>query len=1052
MTVNDAELRKIASERRYVTIVFVDLVGYTQLSEQLDPEDLRVVQRRYQQLTLATMERYGGFVASYTGDGVLIFFGYPIARSNDAERAARAALELMERLKTLSTAVGDTIVPQVAARAGIHSGLVVMEPTRLSGGSSELGAVGEAVNLAARLQAEAQPGAVVASREIVELTDGLFEVDQLGPRPIRGLSREVEIFQINGERLGTTRRRDGMASGATVLAGREACLERILERWAVATTEKRSQFVLVAGDAGTGKTRVISEICGHPEFAKAAILSTYCHELFASTPLYPVASFLWARAGLKFEDDDEARNDKIGALLSEIGMNTPENNEIAASLLGLAATGIREQFAPAPTLFKRKQFEFIISVIARTARRQPTLVVIEDTHWLDPSSAELLRELLASVGSDPMLVIATTRPFPRGEGLPQPDDSMTLEPLSGEQCLALARSIPGADTLPEEKIARAVAAAEGVPLFVEQFVLSLIDEQVQAPNQSRRSDVPLLLAQMMSERLDRRPGARPIVQAAACIGRSFTPAFLARILDEPVEEVIEPIEALVEAEILLPRRFGAEIRYEFRHSLLQRIAHESMLTRERRLIHNRILGLLDRGGGSDIPLAEVIAHHLTEAGRFQEAVQAWLQAGVSASHRSAHQEAIEHIRRGLALLGKLPDARAQAELELGLQTALIGSTTAAQGPTSASLLQCCERGLELCAGGALSSHAFPFLFGKFTFANCRGDIPAATTLAEGFLEQSEISQYESGKAIGHRLVAMMQLGQGEVLPAIEHLEQSLIAGGRDRSDASMFMFGQNTEIHTKSLLSLAHFCRGNIDESLQIGVEALRSADALRHPHSAAMPMSYVGGWVFGLSNATDALLQEAGRLVALSEQHRLQGFRAHGAAFLGWGLCQKGDVARGAAIMAQAIAGFDSVGYVLSLSGYLANLAHAQLRLGQVEAAEATCRRALALMSQSGNRWLEPELHRIEALIAAQSSASRQQEAEGLFRHAVQRAEALNAPVLEYRCLTSLRDHLGPDGLESEARLRLETLSAFDTLPARVVAAYRGDGASPAATRPAAG
>lgn len=1046
MTVSEPDLRRIASERRYVTIVFVDLVGYTRLSEQLDPEDLRVVQRRYQQLTLQTMERYGGFVASYTGDGVLIFFGYPIARGNDAERAARAALELMERLKTLNTVVGDTVVPEVTARAGIHCGLVVMEPTRLSGGSSELGAVGEAVNLAARLQAEAQPGAVVASREIVELTDGLFEVGQLGARPIRGLSREIEIFHIIGERLGSTRRKDGMASGATVLAGREACLERILERWNHATTEQRSQFVLVSGDAGAGKTRVISEICSHPEFAKAAILATYCHELFASTPLYPVASFLWARAGLKFEDEDETRNDKIAALLSEIGLNTPENNEIAASLLGLAATGIREQFAPAPTLFKRKQFEFIISVIARTARRQPTLVVIEDTHWLDPSSAELLRELMASVADASMLVIATTRPFPRGEKLPRPDDSMSLEPLSGEQCLMLARSIPGADLLPDEKIAQAVAAAEGVPLFVEQLVLSLIDEQVQAPHQSRRSDVPLLLAQMMSERLDRRPGARPIVQAAACIGRSFTPAFLARILDSEIGNVIEPIEALVEAEILLPRRFGVEIRYEFRHSLLQRIAHESMLTRERRLIHDRILHLLDRGLGSDIPLPEVIAHHLTEAGRFQEAAQAWLQAGLNASQRSAHPEAIEHIRRGLALLGKLRDRQVQAEFELNLQAALIGSITAAQGPTSASLLQCCERGLELCAGREPSAHAFPFLFGKFTFANCRGDVPAATAMAEDFLKQSNEVGYEAGKAIGHRLIGMVLLGQGQARQAAEHLERSLFAGERDRSDASTFMFGQNTEIHTKSLLSLAHFSLGNIESSLRVGVEALRSADALRHPHSAAIPMSYVGGWVFGLSNATDALMQEAGRLVALSEQHRLEGFRAHGAAFLGWGLCQKGDLARGAAIMQQAIAGFDSVDYVLSLSGYLANLAHAQLRLGQVDAAEATCQRALDLMSRSGNCWLEPELHRIAALIAEQGPAARRQEAPGMFRQAVQRARDLNAPVFEYRCLISLRDHLGSAGLDDDMATRLADLSSFGELPERVAAAYRLNGARPAA------
>lgn len=1047
MTTSEPGSRTIISERRYVTIVFVDLVGYTQLSEQLDPEDLRVVQRRYQQLALATMERYGGFVASYTGDGVLVFFGYPTARENDAERAVRAALELLERLKALNTTVGDTTVPEIEARVGIHTGLVVMAPARLSGGSSELGAVGEAVNLAARLQGEATPGAVAVSREVTELTNGLFTFTTLGPRPIKGLSREIEVFQVAGERLGTARRKGGEFSGATILAGRDALLQRILERWASAHSEQRSQFVVVSGDAGTGKTRLVREICGHPALSQAAIFMTYCHELFASTPLYPVASFLWARAGLTLEDDDGTRNAKLSALLNEIELNSPENAEIAASLLGLAATGIREQFAPAPTLFKRKQFEFITSVVARTARRQPTLVVIEDAHWLDPSSAELLREMMTRLARDGLLVIATTRPFPRGEKLPPADDSVSLDLLSNEEAFTLARSVPGSQILPRHKLDQAVAAAEGVPFFVEQFVLSLIDQQLQQPHQPKKpSDVPLLLAELMSERLDRRPGARPVVQAAACIGRSFTPILLANVLDKEVGDIMEPVEALVEAEILVPRRVGAEIRYEFCHSLLQRLAHESMLVSERRLIHDRILGLLDQGSGYDIPLPEVLAHHLTEAGRMLEAMQAWLRAGISASQRSAHREAIDHIRRGLALLGKLPDETMRGPLELGLQAVLVGSITAAHGPASTSLEECCDRGLQLCASEGPSPHVFPFLFGKFTFANCRGHVSEAAALAQDFLERSESLGYEAGKAIGHRLTGMVLLGQGRADEATEHFERSLQIGAQDGSGSSTFIFGQNTEIHSKSLLSLAQFCRGRIDEALRIGIEALRSADALRHPHSAAIPMSYVGGWIFGLCNATDALLQEAGRLVALSDQHGLEGFRAHGAAFLGWGLSRKGDLGRGAATMAQAIAGFDSVGYVLSLSGYLGNLAEAKLELGQFDEAEAACNRALVLMAPSGMLWLEPELRRITARIVALRAAEPRERAEELFRQAVAKARSLASPVLEYRCLVALRDHLGPEREDEALAARLAALAPYRDLPEQVAQALRATPAPPVA------
>jgi predicted ATPase len=350
-------------------------------------------------------------------------------------------------------------------------------------------------------------------------------------------------------------------------------------------------------------------------------------------------------------------------------------------LLGLAFAGT-EALAPTPLLFKQKQFAFVASAIGQIARRQPTVLWIEDVHWLDPSSAELLLEVVRGLADTSLLVLLTTRSFPRGPTLPKADEVIDLKQLGPQECLELVRSIPGAHALPDEVLSRAVDAGEGVPLFIEQLVLSLIDERAQAPGRFNKG-LPLTLAEMMSERLDRLPEGRRVVQAAACIGRSFTPDFLSALLKEDAGKMLMPLEELVEAEILRPTPYGAETRFEFRHALLQRMAYESMVQAERRSVHRRIVQVLKQGGRSAPSIPEVMAHHLTEAAEFHDAIKTWLAAGQAAATRSAHLEAIEHFRRGLGLLDRVPEPELRREMELSLQAGLIGSLSPTQGATSA---------------------------------------------------------------------------------------------------------------------------------------------------------------------------------------------------------------------------------------------------------------------------------------------------------------------------------------------------------------------------------
>ena len=1018
-------------ERRYLTIMFVDLVGYTELSEQLDPEDLLALVNRYQQLALNVMERFGGFVASFAGDGILVYFGYPTAHGNDAERALRAALEMIERLSGLDLPLSDGRTRRLKARIGVHTGLVIVGPDLTSSGANVHGVVGEAPNLAARLQGEAPPNGVVVSRDTKGLVEDLFDFAPLGARLLKGLSRPVETFQVIRATLSALSKRAARLGGSTTMVGREAALSRLLSCWKTVHEQSRCQVLVVVGDAGLGKTRLVNEFLSHPAVGSVAMVQTQCHEIFANTPLFSIASYLWKRTGLKLDDDEGTRLQKLTRLLDEYGLSSEENRRILTSFPGLT-TRASETVGPATQLLKLKQYRLVISMLGRAARDRPIVVSIEDVHWLDPSSSELLIELASTLHDAPLLILLTTRSFPKGPALPAASEVIPLAQLEAKNCFKLARSVPGAQNLPEAVLASAVEAADGVPLFVEQLVLSLVDQGERDFRRGRKSlDLPLILAEMMSERLDRRPGARRIVQAAACLGRSFRAEFLAALLHEDVRRIAETLELLVEAEILEPKRYGVELRYEFRHALLQRMARDTMIEPERQSMHALIVDEL-RGERNVPVLSEVLAHHLTEAGAFTDAVRSWLAAGLHSAKQSAHLEAIDHLRKGLALLDRIRDENLRRDLEIHLQAALIGSINITRGPTSTELFNCCERGLELCRDAGRTPMAFPFIFGQFTYANCRGQIEEAKSLADLFLSRAEHEGYEAGRVVGHRLRGMWLLGQGDALAAKSELKLSLDLYTHGRDADSTELFGQNARVHSQSLLALALFILGDVEGALRLGRDVLQAADELRHPNSTALALSYIGCNVFGFCQSPDHLMRGAQRLIALAEQHRLGGFRAHGAAFLGWALTQRGETEQGIVLIDEAIKRFDAAEYRLGVAGHLANMAEAQRKIGRLSAAKASSTRAFEMRLASGNGWLEPELRRIDALIEFQLFPDQRERASEMLRLAARLACEMGSPVFERRCLLSLRE-IGEAAEENDETQALRQTAHLDNLKALV-------------------
>ncbi|MGA7208472.1 MAG: hypothetical protein WBX78_06205, partial [Pseudolabrys sp.] len=377
----------------------------------------------------------------------------------------------------------------------------------------------------------------------------------------------------------------------------------------------------------------------------------------------------------------------------------------------------------------------------------------------------------------------------------------------------------------------------------------------------------------------------------------------------------------------------------------------------------------------------------------------------------------------------------------GLQAALIASLISTQGPTSPALSECCQRGLALCREGEATPLVFAFLFGQFTFAMCRGRNEDAAPLAQLFLKLATDKSYDSGRVIGYRLCGMTHINAGAASMAKEQLEQSLELYSAERDAAATQLFGQNTQVHSRSLLSIALLCIGQVDEALKVGLDALETADALRHPQSTALARAYVGGWLFGLCGAKNEMMREARQLIALSEQHRLGPFRLFGSAFLGWALCLHGDLENGAAMLTKAIDRLESIEFRLSLPGHLANLAEAQRHQGKLVETKKTCARALTMISEGTDLWIEAEVRRIDALVEADMKVESARNIEAKFREAIECARKLGFPIFELRGLLSLQNFLGPDRKDLEIEAQINKLSHLQNLDRRVEAAIKARG-----------
>ena len=644
------------AERRQLTVVFCDLVDSTGLARQLDPEDLREVVRAYQETCAKVIARFDGHIAQYLGDGLLVYFGYPLAHEDDAQRAVRAGLGMVEAVGQLNTRLAQEWGVSLAVRLGCHTGLVVVG--EVGGGTrQEQLALGETPNLAARLQGIAAPNTLVISATTLQLLGGFFACQPLGTPLLHGITQPLEVYQVLYESMARSRLEAAGSTGLTPLVGREQEVGLLRERWAQ-VKDGLGQVVLLSGEAGIGKSRLVQVLKEHVASEPQAWLTPcQCSPYHQNTALYPMIDLL-ERVALRFEREEspEQKLRKLEGLLVQFGLPLEEVVPLFATLLALPLPPGYAPLHMPPAQQRQQTLHALLTILLRIAAQQPVLFVMEDLHWVDPTTLELLTLLIDQGPTARILALCTFRPdfSPPWTGRAHLTQ-VTLPRLPRRQAAEMTGQVAHGKMLPVEVMEQVVTKTDGVPLFVEELTKMVLESGLLQEREERYElvgplpplAIPTTLHDSLMARLDRLAAMKGLAQLGATLGREFSYALLHAVTPWDEETLHRGLQQLIEAELLYQRGLPPQATYLFKHALIQDVAYQSLLRSTRQQYHQRIAQVVEvRFPELCETQPELLAHHYTEAGVMGQAIPYWQRAGQRALERSAHAEAIAHLSKG----------------------------------------------------------------------------------------------------------------------------------------------------------------------------------------------------------------------------------------------------------------------------------------------------------------------------------------------------------------------------------------------------------------------
>jgi predicted ATPase/class 3 adenylate cyclase len=1014
------------AERRQLTVMFVDLVNSTALAARLDPEEMAEVLRTYQSAVAGAIARFEGHVAKYMGDGVLAYFGYPRAHEDEAERAVRAGLAAVAAVHGLGSAHGETL----AARVGIATGPVVVGELIGEGAAREQTVVGDTPNLAARLQTLAEPGTVVISARTRELIAGLFELAELGLQILKGFPVPVRAWRVVGEGAAESRFEALHGAGLTPLVGREHEIGLLLEHWERAK-EGEGQVVLLAGEPGIGKSRLVRALRGRLENEPHTPLSHYCSPHHQTSPLHPVIGLLERAAGFAADDPAATKLDKLEALLALSRDDVTAVAPLLAALLSLETDARYPPLDMSPHRQKERTLEELVNQVLGLATRQPVLALYEDVHWADPTSLELLDLLVDRVQGAPVLVLIAFRPeFEPPWTRYAHVTTLSLSRLSRRQGAAMVARLSGGKALPPAVLDQIVAKTDGVPLFVEELTRAVLEtsllrdegDHYALAGPLRPMAIPTTLQESLLARLDRLAPAREVAQVAAAIGREFSHELLAITTALPESELQAALHDLVGAGLVFRRGTPPQATYSFKHALVQDAAYATLVRAKRQRLHARIAAAIEQHFPEAVQAQpELLAHHYMKAGLAEPAIDYWLRAGQRAIARSAMAEALAQLRNGLDLLAGLPE-NDRPQRELDLQVALGVATMATQGWAAPDAGRANARARELCEQIGATAQLWPVLYGQWVFHGVRAEHNAAREVADEFLRRTQDHQETSATVVAHRIGGTGAFWRGEVAAARIHLERTLALYVPERHHSLAFLYVQDPRVAALSVLSWTLFALGYPEQALARSREALDGARELAHLNTLAYALLFACFFEQFRRAAREAQ-DRAEALVELSIEQNFPHFLAAATMIRGWALIQSGEAGTGLAQLRQGLPAWRDTGAGLYEPYFLGLQAEAHGRSGAVEEGLDLVAKALDRVEETGERWFEAELHRLMGELMLLLPRSDPTAAEARFAHAAATARQQGAKLWELRATTRLARLWREQGRRGEAHDLLSPL-----------------------------
>ena len=1029
------------AERRQVTVMFSDLVGSTVLSTRMDPEDLREVISAYQQRVAETVRRFGGFVAKYMGDGVLVYFGYPQAHEDDAERAVRAGLELIAAVAELKTRAS------LQTRVGIATGLVVVGDLVGSGEAQERGIVGETPNLAARLQGIAEPNIVVIAEATRKLLGNLFELQDLGPGELKGIAGPVRAWAAVRASSVESRFEALHGSGLTALVGREEELELVLRRWSRAKTGE-GQVVLLSGEPGIGKSRLTAALLESIADEPHTRLRYFCSPQHTDSALYPIISQMERAARMAHDDTPQAKLDKLDAVLAQT-FTPRQDAALFAEMLSLPNDGRYPALDLTPQQRRQRTLEALTTQTEALTRQNPVLMIFEDAHWIDPTSLEALGRAVDRIRTLGVLLIVTFRPDFNAPWVGQSHVmSLTLNRLGERETAAIIARLVGNKELPADVMAEIVERTDGIPLFVEEMTKAVLEAESEgdarrtaATVPSSALAVPASLHASLMARLDRLGPAKEVAQIGAAIGREFSLALLAAVVRKPEPELGSALDRLMAAGLLFRQGVPPHATYLFKHALVQDAAYGTLLREPRRALHARIAETLESQFAEIAEnQPELLARHCTEASHIEKAAGLWGKAGQRSLARSALVEAVEQLGRALDQIAILPSTpvlrREQINHQVGLAMALMPTKGHAAPETKAAF----ERArLLIEQAEALAERPedplllFSVLYGFYVASWSAFNGRVVRELAEHFFALAEQHGTTVPLMVGHRQMGAALSYTGELSRGQEHFDQALMLYDPVKHRNLITRFGQDVRVAILFQRSLSRWLLGNPDAALADASDALSDTRAIGHAASLTYALLFTWFTQIFCGNYSTAAAQ-ADEIVTIADEKGSVLWNACGVVVQGCGAALTGRASDAVEIIMRGIGALRSTGLSLWAPVWLSFLAKAHAELGQIGDAWRPLEEAMAVTEATGESWYEAELYRMAAEVALLEPKPDVAKAEAYFNRSLDVARKQQAKSWELRAAMSMARLWRDQGKRDEARDLLAPVygwftEGFDTL-----------------------